>query len=101
MRVGGRGGGRGGGGGGGGEGNGGGGVGGGVVGGDAVLVKCGEMQEEWESIARDLFRALRVFDEVPSVEVIVALGCKAEGLGCAVRNRLDKAACGGVLPDLA
>ena len=74
---------------------------GGVVVGDAVLVKCGEMQEEWESIARDLFRALRVFDEVPSVEVIVALGCKAEGLGCAVRNRLDKAACGGVLPDLA
>jgi hypothetical protein len=61
------------------------------------MVECGSSEEDLDSIAQDLFGALRTFDETPSVKLILALGCRAEGLGVGIRNRLDKASLGGHL----
>ena len=63
----------------------------------SVMVECGSSEEDLDSIAQDLFGALRTFDETPSVNLILALGCRAEGLGVGIRNRLDKASLGGHL----
>ena len=63
----------------------------------SVMVECGSSEEDLDSIAQDLFVALRAFDETPSVKLILALGCRAEGLGVGIRNRLDKASLGGHL----
>lgn len=51
---------------------------------------CGSLRD-LRSVARQLYAALRSFDEA-GVEYIVAEGCPAEGVGEAIMNRLLKAA---------
>jgi L-threonylcarbamoyladenylate synthase len=57
---------------------------------DAGVVKSLGSRFNLEAIARSLFRLLREFDE-ENVDVIIAEGVPAEGLGLAVMNRLRKA----------
>jgi len=56
----------------------------------ADVVKSLGSRKRLEEIAKNLFRLLREFD-VESVDVIIAEGVPAEGLGLAVMNRLRKA----------
>jgi L-threonylcarbamoyladenylate synthase len=55
-----------------------------------VLKSLGS-RKDFASLARNLFRLLREFDE-EGVDVIIAEGVPSEGLGLAVMNRLRKAA---------
>lgn len=57
---------------------------------NAGVVKSLGSRFNLEAIARSLFRLLREFDE-ENVDVIIAEGVPAEGLGLAVMNRLRKA----------
>lgn len=57
----------------------------------ADVVKSLGSRNDLASVARNLFRLLREFD-LEKVDVIVAEGVPAEGLGLAVMNRLRKAA---------
>jgi L-threonylcarbamoyladenylate synthase len=56
----------------------------------ADVVKSLGSRGDLAVVARNLFRLLREFD-VEGVDVIVAEGVPAEGLGLAVMNRLRKA----------
>jgi L-threonylcarbamoyladenylate synthase len=56
----------------------------------ADVVKSLGSRFNLEAIAQNLFRRLREFD-TENVDVIVAEGVPAEGLGLAVMNRLRKA----------
>lgn len=58
--------------------------------GTGVLKSLGS-RKNLDSLARNLFRLLREFDE-EDVDVIIAEGVPSEGLGLAVMNRLRKAA---------
>jgi L-threonylcarbamoyladenylate synthase len=55
-----------------------------------LLQVCGSLQEP-ETIARELFAALRQFDQA-GIGFILAEDCPAEGVGQAIMNRLYKAA---------
>jgi L-threonylcarbamoyladenylate synthase len=57
---------------------------------DADIVKSLGSRFNLEAIAQNLFKLLRKFDD-ENVDVIVAEGVPAEGLGLAVMNRLHKA----------
>lgn len=57
---------------------------------DAEIIKSLGSRFNLETIAQNLFKLLREFDE-ESVDVIVAESVPAEGLGLAVMNRLRKA----------
>jgi L-threonylcarbamoyladenylate synthase len=56
----------------------------------ADVVKSLGSRSDLSVVARNLFRLLREFD-LEGVDVIVAEGVPAEGLGLAVMNRLRKA----------
>jgi L-threonylcarbamoyladenylate synthase len=56
----------------------------------ADVVKSLGSRTDLAAIAKNLFRLLREFDS-ESVDVIIAEGIPAEGLGLAVMNRLRKA----------
>ncbi len=57
---------------------------------EADVVKSLGSRFNLDAIAQNLFRLLREFDE-EGVDVIIAEGVPAEGLGLAVMNRLRKA----------
>jgi L-threonylcarbamoyladenylate synthase len=57
---------------------------------EADVVKSMGSRRNLDSMAANLFRLLREFDE-ENVDVIVAEGVATEGLGLAVMNRLRKA----------
>ena len=58
---------------------------------DADLVKSAGSREDEESVARELFRILREFDDEGAAE-IYAESFDSSGIGRAVMNRLLKAA---------
>ena len=57
----------------------------------ADIIKSAGGRQEEEQIARQMFRILREFDD-EKVEIIYAEGFEKKGLGCAIMNRLLKAA---------
>lgn len=57
-----------------------------------VVIPCGRLSEP-ETIAHELYAALRRFDEA-GASYILAEACPVEGIGLAIMNRLDKAAGG-------
>jgi L-threonylcarbamoyladenylate synthase len=57
---------------------------------EADVVKSLGSRSDFAVIAKNLFRLLREFD-LEDVDVIIAEGIPAEGLGLAVMNRLRKA----------
>jgi hypothetical protein len=59
-----------------------------------VYAQCGESERDLEGWAQDLYACLRAFDDVETVQVIVAQGLEGEGLADAIMNRLKKAAGG-------
>nr|WP_159885543.1 L-threonylcarbamoyladenylate synthase [Paenibacillus puerhi] len=59
------------------------------------IARCGS-QGDLSSAARELYGALRSFDEAEAA-FIVAEGCGEEGIGAAIMNRLRKAAAGRVV----
>uniref|UniRef100_A0A7S1XFB4 Threonylcarbamoyl-AMP synthase n=1 Tax=Compsopogon caeruleus TaxID=31354 RepID=A0A7S1XFB4_9RHOD len=61
--------------------------------GHVVLVPCGKSERSMETVAQDLFDALRSFDELADpVDVVIAQEFSDAGIGAAVMNRLRKAA---------
>lgn len=62
---------------------------------DAVLISLGSRQDE-RAIARNLFYALRRFDE-EGVDMILAESIEGSNLGSAIMNRLKKAASGNIV----
>ena len=58
---------------------------------DADIVKSLGSRSDMADVARNLFKLLREFD-LENVDMIVAEGFPAQGLGLAVMNRLRKAA---------
>jgi L-threonylcarbamoyladenylate synthase len=60
-----------------------------------VFIACGE-NNCLSSYARELYRALRAFDDSPTtVDVIVVQAVEETGIGIAIMNRLSKAASSG------
>ncbi|GJQ14821.1 hypothetical protein GpartN1_g6612.t1 [Galdieria partita] len=60
-----------------------------------VFISCGQ-QNCLESYARELYRALRAFDDDPlTVDIIVVQAVEETGIGVAIMNRLRKAASTG------
>ena len=57
----------------------------------ADVVKSLGSRDDLANVARNLFRLLREFD-IAKVDIVIAEGVPAEGLGLAVMNRLRKAA---------
>jgi L-threonylcarbamoyladenylate synthase len=57
----------------------------------ANVVKSLGSRKDMTTIAKNLFRLLREFDE-EKVDVIIAEGIRPQGLGLAVMNRLRRAA---------
>ena len=60
---------------------------------DAVILSAGESNREY---ARNLFAALREFDEL-GADIVFAEFCERDGYGAAVKNRLYKAASHNVI----
>lgn len=62
---------------------------------DGLTISLGSRSEE-DDIARNLFHALRTFDE-KDVDVILAEGIASSNLGSAIMNRMIKAASGRII----
>ncbi|MGO4270671.1 Sua5 family C-terminal domain-containing protein, partial [Paenibacillus sp. TAF58] len=55
-----------------------------------LVIACGSLSQP-ETIAQDLYAALRQFDQ-KGIRYIAAEGCPEKGIGLAIMNRLRKAA---------
>lgn len=64
--------------------------------GDAELVLSLGSCKKLEEMSKNLFRGLREFDNF-GVDFIIVEGCKDEGIGFSIMNRLKKAASGNVI----